>query len=64
MLALAAGDDVEILEHARADAAVIVSANTGFATLLVAQRAALPSVILTREVSTLAAAELTLLLLA
>ena len=63
-LALAAADDIEILEHARADAAVIVSADTDFGTLLAAQRAALPSVILTREVSTMPAAELALLLLA
>lgn len=57
-LALAAADDIEILEHARADAAVIVSADTDFGTLLGAQRATLPSVILTREVSTMPAAEL------
>lgn len=63
-LALAAAEDVEILEHARADAAVIVSADTDFGTLLAAQRAASPSVILTREVSTLPAAELAVLLLA
>ena len=62
-LSMAEADDIEILEHARRTQAVVVSSDTDFGTLLAFQRAASPSVILTREVSTLAAVDLARLLL-
>lgn len=55
---LPAAPDVEILAFARAEGWIIVSSDTDFGTLLAAQRATSPSVILTREVSTLPAKQL------
>lgn len=63
-LSMASADDVDILERARSDAAVIVSSDTDFGTLLAAQRATFPSVILTREVSTLPTVDLAELIIA
>lgn len=63
-LNLGTADDQVIMECARSDGRVILSADTDFGTLLAAQRTAKPSVILTREVSALAAADLAALLLA
>ena len=53
-----------ILDRARSEGSVIVSADTDFGTLLAAERATKPSVILTREISTLPTADLARLLLA
>lgn len=61
---MASADSVDILERARSDAAVIVSSDTDFGTLLAAQRATFPSVILTREVSTLPTVDLAELIIA
>jgi predicted nuclease of predicted toxin-antitoxin system len=61
---LADADDAEIVEHAREMGAVVVSSDTDFGVLLAFQRATLPSVILTREVSTLRPVELADLIVA
>jgi len=52
-----------LLERARTDASVIISSDTDFGMLLAAQRASSPSVVLTREVSTLPASDLPKVLL-
>lgn len=62
-LSMAQAEDIEILEYARSASLVIISSDTDFGTLLAFQRATSPSVILTREVSTLAATDLANLLL-
>jgi len=62
-LSLSMAEDVEILERARTDASVIISSDTDFGMLLAAQRASSPSVVLTREVSTLPASDLAKVLL-
>jgi predicted nuclease of predicted toxin-antitoxin system len=63
-LDLEQADDLVILERARSAGWVIVTADTDFGLLLATQRANGPSVILTREVSTLPASDLAALLLA
>ncbi len=60
---LGAAEDAAILDFARSGEWVAVSSDTDFGTLLAAQRATTPSVILTREVSTLRADELARLLI-
>jgi predicted nuclease of predicted toxin-antitoxin system len=57
-------EDVEIMECARSELRVIISSDTDFGMLLAAQRADAPSVILTRAVSAMPAAQLAQLLLA
>lgn len=63
---LSMGDapDREILERARHEERVIISADTDFGAYLASDRAAEPSVLLIREVSTLPSYELVRLLLA
>lgn len=56
-------EDIELLKRARTDASVIISSDTDFGMLLAAQRASSPSVVLTREVSTLPASDLAKVLL-
>lgn len=63
-LSMADADDAEILEHARENGSVVVSSDTDFGVLLAFQRATSPSVILTREVSTLRPVRLAELLVA
>jgi predicted nuclease of predicted toxin-antitoxin system len=63
-LSMADADDDEILERARESGAVVVSSDTDFGVLLAFQRATSPSVILTREVSTLRPAGLADLIVA
>ena len=60
---LGAAEDAAIMDFARSGEWVIVSSDTDFGTLLAAQRATTPSVILTREVSTLRADDLARLLI-
>ena len=60
---LGAAEDVAILDFARSGEWVIVTSDTDFGTLLAAQRATDPAVILTREVSTLRADDLARLLI-
>lgn len=60
---LGAAEDAAILDFARSGEWVVVSSDTDFGTLLAAQRATTPSVILTREVSRLRADELARLLI-
>lgn len=61
---LGAALDDEILEFAAVDGSVIISSDTDFGTLLAFRRARTPSVILTREISTMAVPLLARLLLA
>jgi predicted nuclease of predicted toxin-antitoxin system len=60
---LGAAEDVAILDFARSGKWVVVTSDTDFGTLLAAQRATAPSVILTREVSTLPVDDLARLLI-
>ncbi|HEY6424075.1 MAG TPA: DUF5615 family PIN-like protein [Pseudonocardiaceae bacterium] len=62
-LSLGVAEDIAILEFARSGEWVVVSSDTDFGMLLAAQRATTPSVILTREVSTLRAENLARLLI-
>jgi predicted nuclease of predicted toxin-antitoxin system len=57
-------DDLQVLNFAAQDRRVIITADTDFGGLLAARRSSLPSIVLTREVSTLGAVELAKLLLA
>ena len=61
---LGAAPDADVLDRAANEDRVVVSADTDFGTLLAASRASAPSVILTREISTMASSELAALLLA
>lgn len=61
---MADAEDVEIVERARGMGAVVVSSDTDFGVLLAFQRETSPSVILTREVSTMRPAELAALMVA
>lgn len=63
-LSMGNATDPEILERARRDDRIIVSADTDFGAHLAADRATAPSVILTRAVSTLPSQDLAQLLLA
>jgi predicted nuclease of predicted toxin-antitoxin system len=63
-LGLGAAPDVDVLGRAADEGRVVVSADTDFGTLLAASRASRPSVVLTREISTMASPELAALLLA
>jgi predicted nuclease of predicted toxin-antitoxin system len=56
-------DDIQVLEYAARDGRVIISSDTDFGELLAAMRLSSPSVLLTRAVATLPAAELARLLL-
>lgn len=60
---LGAAEDAAILDFARSGDWVVVSSDTDFGTLLAAQRVTTPSVILTREVSTLRTDDLARLLI-
>ncbi|WP_367186431.1 DUF5615 family PIN-like protein [Sporichthya sp.] len=62
--ALYEADDVEILEFAARELRIIISSDTDFGSLLAASRSPRPSVVLTRDVSTMPTAELAGLLLA
>lgn len=57
-------DDIQVLDFAARERRVIITADTDFGGLLAARRSSSPSVVLTREVSTLDAVELAKLLLA
>lgn len=57
-------DDAEILEYAARDHRIVVSSDTDFGALLAASRAPGPSVVLTRELSTLPPDDLARLLAA
>jgi predicted nuclease of predicted toxin-antitoxin system len=57
-------DDVQVFEFAARDRRIIITSDTDFGGLLAARRTSTPSVVLTREVSTLGAVELAQLLLA
>lgn len=57
-------DDVEVLEFAARDRRIIITSDTDFGGLLAARRSSSPSVVLTRDVSTLGAVEVAKLLLA
>lgn len=61
---LGAADDDVILQWARDERRVVVSSDTDFGGLLAAQRAAAPSVLLTRAIATLRAPELAMLVVA
>jgi predicted nuclease of predicted toxin-antitoxin system len=61
---LGSAPDLDVLLLAASEERVVVSADTDFGTLLAASRATTPSVILTREISTMASSELAALLLA
>lgn len=63
-LSMGKASDPEVLERAREDGRVIISADTDFGAHLAADRATEPSVILIREVSNLHSRELARLLLA
>jgi predicted nuclease of predicted toxin-antitoxin system len=57
-------DDIEVLEFAARERRIIITSDTDFGRLLAARRSASPSIVLTRDVSTLGAGELAKLLLA
>jgi predicted nuclease of predicted toxin-antitoxin system len=57
-------EDVEILAHAAREGRIVISSDTDFGALLAASRSRGPSVVLTREVSTLPLADLASLLVA
>ncbi|WP_019877806.1 DUF5615 family PIN-like protein [Sporichthya polymorpha] len=57
-------DDAQILEYAAQERRMIISSDTDFGALLAASRSRGPSVVLTREVSTLPVGELARLLVA
>lgn len=63
-LGLASADDPTVLEHARGDERILISADTDFGTVLAATQAETPSVVLVRRVANRRAAELAGLLVA
>ncbi|MDO8307762.1 MAG: DUF5615 family PIN-like protein [Actinomycetota bacterium] len=63
-LGLASADDPSVLEQARGDERILISADTDFGTLLAATQAESPSVVLVRRVANRRSAELAELLLA
>lgn len=57
-------DDIEVLEFAARERRIIITSDTDFGRLLAARRSSSPSIVLTRDLSTLGAGELAKLLLA